>query len=111
MLQSFDIMPFQVDHVIAEVHHGQTTLENLAWSCFNCNVFKGPNLAGIDPDTRQVTRLFHPRNDTWDDHFDWEGPILYGKTSVGRATVDVLRFNLPARTELRLLVVRLGEMS
>ena len=26
--------PFQVDHIIAEKHHGPTIEENLAWSCF-----------------------------------------------------------------------------
>ena len=36
------VLPHQVDHVIAEQHGGMTNLENLAWSCFYCNHYKGP---------------------------------------------------------------------
>ena len=28
-----------------------------------CNLHKGPNLSGVDPDTGQVVRLFDPRDD------------------------------------------------
>ncbi|MGA2751482.1 MAG: HNH endonuclease signature motif containing protein [Verrucomicrobiota bacterium] len=86
-------VPFQIDHVIAEKHGGRTTLENLALSCFFCNTFKGPNLAGLDPKTQQVTRLFHPRRDRWHEHFRWNQAILEGLTAVGRATIEVLRIN------------------
>jgi hypothetical protein len=105
-----DQLPFQVDHVIAEVHHGATTLDNLAWTCFDCNVFKGPNVAGIDPETGQIVRLFHPRNDRWNDHFRWDGPRLLGATTHGRATIDVLRINLPTRVAHRRLLILLDEM-
>ena len=33
--QSLDVLPFQIDHVIAEQHHGPTVAENLALSCLN----------------------------------------------------------------------------
>ena len=56
-------LPFHLDHVIARQHGGGTTLENLALACCFCNRFKGPNLTGIDPETRAVTPLFHPRHD------------------------------------------------
>ena len=48
--------PFQLDHIIAEKHGGPTTLENLSWSCLDCNSFKGPNIAGRD--ANQTIRLF-----------------------------------------------------
>jgi 5-methylcytosine-specific restriction endonuclease McrA len=86
-------VPFQIDHIIAEKHRGATTLDNLALSCFFCNTFKGPNLAGVDPDTGEVTRLFHPRRDRWPNHFRWNGALLEGRTAVGRTTIDVLRIN------------------
>jgi hypothetical protein len=108
--QSADLLPFQVDHIIAEVHHGPTVLENLAWSCFDCNVFKGPNLAGVDPASGEVTRLFHPRNDRWAEQFDWNGAVLVGKTPFGRATIDVLRLNLPSRVQHRHMLQLLGEI-
>ena len=56
-------MPFQIDHVIAEQHHGATVPENLALPCLNDNLHKGPNIAGLDPPTGLLTRLFHPRQD------------------------------------------------
>ncbi|MBI4607059.1 MAG: HNH endonuclease [Planctomycetes bacterium] len=68
MPQHLDPLPFQIDHVIARKHHGLTTDENLAMSCFECNTHKGPNVAGIDPQTGGVVPLFHPRRDTWEDH-------------------------------------------
>jgi 5-methylcytosine-specific restriction endonuclease McrA len=40
--------PFEVDHIIARQHHGKTVLSNLAWSCLRCNLYKGPNISGID---------------------------------------------------------------
>ena len=43
-------LPFQIDHIIAEKHGGVTHADNLALSCYYCNSFKGPNIAGIDPD-------------------------------------------------------------
>ena len=104
-----DQLPFQVDHIIAEAHHGATTLDNLAWSCFDCNVYKGTNLAGIDPLTRELVSLIHPRVDDWREHFEWRGPTLIGKTRRGRATIDVLRINLPSRVEHRRLLLLLGE--
>ena len=91
--EPFARLPFQVDHIIPEKHEGPTTLENLALSCFSCNTYKGPNLAGLDPQTGELTRLFHPRRDRWEDHFGWEGPVLIGRTPVGRVTVQVLRIN------------------
>src|SRR5256885_17003243 len=86
---------FQIDHVIAQQHNGPTTSENLALCCVRCNRSKGPNLSGIDPETRQVMQLFHPRRDRWDDQFLWQGPILVGRTATGRATIAVLAINDP----------------
>jgi hypothetical protein len=68
--------------VIAEKHGGATVLGNLALSCFFCNTFKGPNVAGVDPKTGKVTRLFHPRRNQWDEHFHWDGAFLVGRTPV-----------------------------
>ncbi|WP_089934196.1 HNH endonuclease [Candidatus Entotheonella palauensis] len=99
--QPYDVLPFQIDHIIAEKHHGLTIEENLALSCYGCNAYKGPNIAGLDPATGQLTRLFHPRQDNWNDHFEWHGPLVVGRTAVGRVTIDVLRINLPERVEHR----------
>lgn len=89
----FAVLPFEVDHIVAKKHHGQTIAANLALACFYCNSYKGPNPAGFDPDTSQLTPLFHPRQVSWSEHFRWNGPELVGLTAVGRTTIDVLRVN------------------
>ena len=96
-------LPFQIDHIIAEKHGGSTVESNLA--CPHCNRFKRPNIAGLDPDSGQPIRLFHPRTDMWEEHFEFEGARIVGRTPVGRATVHVLAMNaddlLLIRVELR----------
>jgi hypothetical protein len=107
--QWLDPLMFEIEHVLARKHHGETTLENLALACFACNSYKGPNIAGRDPDSVQIVRLFHPRTDKWTDHFQWQGPVLVGKTPVGRATVDVLRINLAPRISQRSELMAAGD--
>jgi hypothetical protein len=97
-----------VDHIIASQHHGTTALENLALACGRCNLRKGPNIAGIDPETKTLVRLFNPRTDTWSEHFVMQGATLIGITGVGRATVDVLDMNGETRRRLRLQLILTG---
>lgn len=91
--ESASELPFHLDHIIAEKHRGPTTAANLAWACFSCNLFKGPNIAGVDPVTGKLTRLFHPRRDLWKRHFTWRGVWLHGTTAVARTTIAVLAIN------------------
>ena len=88
-------LPFHLDHIIAQKHRGQTEPANLAWACFSCNLRKGPNIAGRDPESDELAPLFNPRLDKWSQHFVWEGAWLRGKTPIGRATVAVLDMNHP----------------
>jgi hypothetical protein len=98
------LLPFQIDHIIAEKHGGRTVEDNLALACPHCNRFKGPNIAGIEPETDEVVRLFNPRKDLWQEHFAWDAARLVGRTPSGRATVHVLGMNaedlLAIRVEL-----------
>jgi hypothetical protein len=94
-------IPFEIDHVIARKHGGPTSAENLALACWYCNSAKGPNLSGVAPETGRITRLFHPRRHRWPHHFDWSGPILLGRTAIGRATVRVLEINRDEAVILR----------
>jgi hypothetical protein len=89
--------------------------DNLALACWQCNFKKGPNLTGIDPETAQVTPLFHPRNDKWVDHFEVEietlmpfGIEIRGLTPEGRTTVRVLGMNDEMRQMLRYELWREG---
>lgn len=108
MPQEFTEAGHEVDHIIAEKHHGLTVLENLGLACFPCNNHKGPNIAGIDPKTGQVSRLFHPRFDDWSAHFAWEGATLTGLTSIGWTTIDVLAINLNHRVIHRQALIEEG---
>jgi hypothetical protein len=102
--------PFQFDHITAESHGGPTTKENLAFACFPCNNFKGPNLAGLDPEPGKVLRLYHPRRNGWKAHFRWEAELIVGLTGIGRATINTLRLNHPARLALRRSLLSEGDV-
>src|SRR5262245_12781552 len=91
--QSYYGLSFTIDHIVARQHGGKSQLNNLALACPRCNLNKGPNIAGIDPETKQLIPLFHPRRDRWSDHFRWRGPRLIGLTPVGRGTIQVLNIN------------------
>jgi hypothetical protein len=97
--------PFHVDHIIARQHGGSTSFENLAFSCLHCNRHKGPNIAGADPDTGAIVRLFNARTDEWRVHFEWSGVVLVGKTEIGRATVYVIAVNDPDFMAVRQQIV------
>jgi len=100
--------PFHIEHIVAWQHGGSTQLDNLALACWHCNLKKGPNLAGVDPETGQISALFHPRKNKWADHFSMRiGKLrsfvieLQGLTPVGRATARVLGMNEEMRLMLR----------
>jgi hypothetical protein len=109
--QSTFPLPFQIDHILAEKHGGEAVDENLALSCPHCNRFKGPNIAGLDPDTAKLTRLFNPRTEVWADHFYWDGAVLKGKTAVGRSTIYVLAMNADHLLSLRKELLAEGDKS
>ena len=90
-----------IEHIIPKIHGGTDDPGNLALACIDCNLHKGTNLAGIDPETNQLTQLFHPRKQSWEEHFEWRGAYLAGKTSVGRTTVRVLNINSEDQIALR----------
>jgi hypothetical protein len=46
-------------------------------------------------------RLFNPRGDKWDDHFERNGVVIVGRTSIGRATTGLLMMNAADRRRLR----------
>lgn len=90
-----------VEHIVPKAHGGTEDLNNLALACIDCNLHKGTNLTGFDPQTRKVTRLFHPRRDRWNEHFEWEEIHIVGKTAVGRTTIRVLHMNSEDQLALR----------
>jgi hypothetical protein len=98
---SSPLVPLQIEHVIPRKHRGSDDTDNLALACAECNLHKGSDLTGIDPDSGQVTQLFNPRRDRWSEHFEWDGLLILGLSAVGRTTVRLLQLNAPARLRVR----------
>ena len=90
-----------VEHIVPRVHGGTDDLENLALACIDCNLHKGTNLTGVDPESRQITNLFHPRRGRWEEHFAWQGNQIVGRSPSGRTTVRVLQMNSEDQLALR----------
>ena len=101
---------FHTEHLVAKQHGGMSEADNLALACGYCNHHKGPNIAGLDPETGELVPLFHPRRDTWSDHFAWEDVLIVGRTPVGRTTAELLGMNHWQRIELRENLRGLGEL-
>lgn len=101
------LLPHEPDHIIALKHRGETTESNLAWTCFTCNRSKSSDLASIDIETNQLVRLFHPRTDSWDDHFQLERDgRISPQTDVGRVTEFLLKLNRSEHVEIRKILNR-----
>jgi hypothetical protein len=109
--QEFSELRFHLEHVTPRQHGGGDEAENLALACPNCNLVKGPNLTAIEPQTREVVRLFDPRRDKWTEHFSYDGARVVGKTPVGRATASLLRMNDAERLRVRSLLLELGTLD
>ena len=106
--QVWSRVPFEIDHITPRKHRGRTVQGNLALACYYCNVYKGPNLTGRDPDTGKITRLYHPRRHKWNYHFRFHGSTLISRTAIGRTTIDVLKINHPTIVALRGILMDAG---
>lgn len=93
--------PLQIEHVIPKKHGGADADMNLALACMDCNLAKGPNLAGRESGSEQLVPLFNPRDQVWNEHFERRGVLILGRTAVGRVTANVLNFNSEDRLAQR----------
>ena len=48
LAEAHSSLPFELEHIIAEKHGGQTVIQNLALSCTVCNRRKGSDLSSLD---------------------------------------------------------------
>lgn len=101
-------LPHEPDHIIAE-KHGGPGFENLALACFQCNRFKGSDIASIDTDTGTLVPLFNPRTEEWREHFALKLGKIIPLSARGRVTVKLLKLNRPERVEVRNTLVDLGQ--
>jgi HNH endonuclease len=100
----------EVEHLFPRSLGGLTVEDNLWLTCSLCNEHKAIRVAGEDPQTGVLVRLFNPRHQSWQEHFMWidSGTRILGKTSTGRATVQVLQLNRPSLVEAREIWVEAG---
>ncbi len=94
---------FHIEHIFPLSLGGQWTLDNLAFACDRCNSKKWAHTHGIDPATGTSTPLFHPRFDSWEEHFGWSEDFtqIIGQTPTGRATVELLELNRTGLVNVR----------
>lgn len=101
--------PLEVEHIISQACGGQGEESNLCLACRSCNLFKQAFITWLDEITQTEVCLFHPRQDQWGEHFqfNFETGEIQGLTGVGRATVARLRMNTPSQMTARLYWRRL----
>ena len=58
--------------------------------------------------TNELVSVFNSRTDAWNEHFEWHGPKLSGQTTIGRATIELLRINLQERIDHRHMLMETG---
>jgi len=92
---------FETDHVISRKHDGPTTLDNLAWTCACCNRNKGTDVGTLVGNPARLTRLFHPRQDAWAEHFVLQQVVIEGLSDIGVGTSRLLKLNEDARLKER----------
>jgi glutaredoxin len=109
--QNAALLAFEMEHIVAEKHGGQTSLENLALACPYCNRAKGTDLGSIDPQTNQLTPFFNPRTQEWREHFQLVSAAIVPLTAEGRVTALILQFNEPQRLQERQRLLAGGQDS
>ena len=109
--QQFSTQTYSLEHIFPRALGGLSQEDNLALSCKGCNNHKHDKLEALDPLTQELCPLFHPRAQSWDDHFAWSEDYtrVIGKTPTGRATVSALKLNRDGVVNLRHVLFRVGE--
>jgi hypothetical protein len=101
MHQSLQVATFHIEHVVPEVVGGLTEGGNLALACPTCNLKKGKRVIAVDPMTGATVAFFNPRNQAWDDNFEWSDIAIVGTTAIGRAAISAPDLNHDRRKNIR----------
>lgn len=98
------------EHITPEIAGGSSRSDNLALACQGCNNKKYNKTYALDPVSKELVPIFHPRKDHWHEHFAWSPDCftLIGLTPVGRATIEALGLNRVGVVNLRRLLFRDG---
>lgn len=107
----FATQAFSVEHIKPRGRGGKTRLDNLALACAGCNGHKHIKTEALDPVSREVVSLYHPRQHKWRDHFRLSDDftLILGLTAIGRATVESLQLNREGLVNLRKVLYTMGE--
>ncbi|MBI3014827.1 MAG: HNH endonuclease [Candidatus Tectomicrobia bacterium] len=102
--------PFEIEHIVPISGGGDDAAVNWALACRACNLYKASHVNGSDPESHAAVRLFHPREDQWESHFQivTESGEIAGRTAIGRATVARLGMNSAAQVAARQQWMRIG---
>ena len=107
--EKYSYFSHEIDHIYAEKHGGETVSFNLCVACAVCNRHKSSDICSIDPETKDIVTLFHPRQHLWTDHFELlETGLIKPISAHGRVTARLLAFNLPDLTYERRRLLQLG---
>ena len=108
---AFSTQSFSIEHIIPLSKEGTNNPDNLALACQGCNGHKYNKTAGVDPASGNPAPIFHPREQSWEDHFSWNEDFteIIGLDASGRATVSLLRLNRQGLVNLRRVLFQLGE--
>jgi len=99
-----------IEHITPRARGGSNEEANLWLACGLCNRAKREQTHGRDPVTGRRVRLFHPRRQQWQRHFQWsaDGTEIIGRTVCGRATVAALYLNSDLAVLVRLNWIKVG---
>ena len=92
---------FQIDHIISRKHGGGDEIENLAFACPHCNQNKGSDLTTVLENYDDLVKIYNPRKQIWQEHFETSDGEIYSKSKVGSATIKLLKMN-----DVDLLILR-----
>ena len=107
--QEWQEATFHIDHIKPRAAGGDASLDNLALACVTCSLRKAARIRVPDPATGRSVRLFHPRHDSWNEHFGFTRTWrIRAISSVGRATVRALGMNRPAVVAIRQELAAIG---
>ncbi len=103
--------PFSIEHIMPRSKGGSDDPDNLAWACMGCNRIKYNDTSAIDPITMETVPLYNPRTQNWSEHFQWSSTLthVFGRTAIGRATVEKLSLNRDGLVNLREVLAAIGE--
>lgn len=107
----FSTEPFSIEHIIPRSKEGLDKIENLAYACIGCNIYKSNKTSFLDTISQQISVLFNPRTMKWSEHFIWDESLtsILGKTAIARATIEALKLNRQPLKNLRRALLAIGE--